>query len=160
MPTFPDFLEPGYDRAIAAGYTVRQLSRHDHWLNEEEFLAVPFLFYREARESGQLQAFLDLEARFLAFFDRLAEGGIRRVVGPEGDRPINPRAARGRRFLQRGLREIGQLDLYFPRHRARFIAGFDMEFLVFLKDPAALSFLDDAAARAGLHLLRPEAATD
>ncbi|MCE3288791.1 MAG: hypothetical protein K0R83_803 [Caulobacter sp.] len=160
MPTFPDFFEDAYNRAIAAGYKVRQLSRHDHWLSEEEFLAVPFLFYREARKNGQLPAFLELEARFLAFFDQLAEGGVRRVIGPEEDRPMNLRSARGRRFLQRGLREIGQLDLYFPRHKARFIAGFDMEFLVFLKDPAAVSFLDDAAARAGIFLLRPSAATD
>lgn len=153
MPAFPQFGGHGYDGAAEAGYIVRLLSRHSHFLNEEEFVAVPFLFYREAKEKGLLSDFLELEGRFLAFFDEIGERGVRRITSPNHDRPMHPGSSRTRRYFQRGLREVGQFDVFFPHHRARFVAGHDMEFLVFLTDPDTVPELEDAAARAGLFLL-------
>lgn len=142
------------DEAARAGFMLLGVSVFDHVLTEAECAdpeLVPFFFHRQAREKGLEAQYLEVERRFVALIDRLAEGGVALIHKPARLKALRPGGARYRALVRRSLREKFSSDIYFPEFGARWVFGFDMTHWIILSDAAQADKVKALVEAAGLH---------
>ena len=135
------------------------LSTFDHSLTEEELtateapMAVPFLFYGEAREKGLLQDYLPGEARFEAFYSELSRGGAWIDLYSRKPTFLPGSSRRLARLIKDSLRERRLMDVTFEALPVRVLGGHDRTDLLLPATKAIRSELQSMAVRHGLFVL-------
>jgi len=149
FPLLPDFTQPTF---AAFGYTARWVSVFDHWLSEAEACASPLIFHDLAMERGAGEAYLEGEARLLAFYRALLAGGAleRRVEEVAAHNSFGAELA-GAVVLS--LREREMMDLYIPHLCLRVFGGYDRTDLLLFEDEASIPAVQGLADRCGVFLL-------
>jgi hypothetical protein len=155
MATFFRFEDDFSNEARAHGLIPIIASAFDHGLSEDEYVAVSFVSYTEARRDNRLAEYMEIEAGFMRLLDALAVDGVSRIRFPHRLRPLDPKASRYRKIVQRGLRDNFTGELYFHGLDARLVFNWDLTHWFFLRRQEDAAALIELVKASGLHVLEP-----
>ncbi len=155
MATFHRFESDFSEEAGAHGLIPVIASAFDHGLSEEEYTAAAFVSYSDAVRGNHLARYMEIEAAFTRLLDALAVDGVSRIQFPHRLQPLNPKASRYRKIVQRGLRDLFTDELYFHGLDARLIFNWDLTHWFFLRRQEDVATLTERVKASGLHVLEP-----
>ncbi|MFS8057174.1 hypothetical protein QD357_30910 [Rhizobium sp. BR 317] len=145
-------LEYAVQELPALGFHLMSISIFDHWLSVEEADCSTILSFSIAKKTGNLEAYLSGEKKYLSFYRSLSRCGV--ICGRPGNLSIfETYSNKLESILVDSLREQQLADVYFIGPEVRLIGGYDRTDTIAATTTDALSYVRREANASGLHVL-------